>query len=86
MCAKLGRELPGLDYPPFEGELGVRIWRSVSQEAWNLFLEHFKMVLNEYRLAGGTDVASNVFFDQAEKFLFAGGASTPPPDYVAPRG
>ena len=80
-CVKLGKELPGLDYPPFGGELGERIWREVSAEAWKLYLEHFKMIMNEYRLQGGTEQATKAFFDEAEKFFFGEGAQLPP-DYV----
>ena len=57
-CAKLQRELPGLDYKPFPNELGQRIYDSISQEAWKLWLEHFKMIMNEYRLAGGSELAA----------------------------
>lgn len=80
-CVKLGRELPGLDYPPFGGELGARIWRNVSEEAWKMFLEHFKMIMNEYRLAGGTEEASRAFVETAESYFFGEGAK-PPPDFV----
>ena len=52
-CKKLGRELPGLTFKPFPNELGQRIYDDISQDAWKLWLEHFKMVLNEYRLAPG---------------------------------
>ena len=34
-CVKLGKELPGLEEPPWSGELGQRIYDNVSQEAWN---------------------------------------------------
>jgi Fe-S cluster biosynthesis and repair protein YggX len=77
-CVKLGKELPGLEYPPFGGELGDKIWLSVSEEAWKMFLEQFKMIMNEYRLQGGTDQATNVFMEQANKYFFEGGTEAPP--------
>src|SRR5215472_7938434 len=49
-CVKLGRELPGLDEPPFDTELGQKIYENVSAEAWRMWAEHSKMLLNEYRL------------------------------------
>jgi len=49
-CVKFGRDLPGLDRPPWKGELGKRVYESVSKEAWKLWIEHSKMVMNEYRL------------------------------------
>ncbi len=50
MCVKLGRELPGLDAPPWPGPLGKRIFDHVSLEAWEMWEERMKMILNEYRL------------------------------------
>ena len=49
-CAKLGREAEGLDCPPLKGELGQRVFDNVSKEAWRMWLEHSKMLINEYRL------------------------------------
>ncbi len=83
-CVKLGKELPGLEYPPLGGELGDRIWLHVSEEAWKMFLEHFKMIMNEYRLQGGTEQATKAFLEQAEKYFFGEGAQLPP-DYVPPK-
>lgn len=77
-CAKLGKELPGLEYPPFGGPLGDRIWLEVSDEAWKGFLEHFKMIMNEYRLQGGSEQATRAFLEQAEKYFFGEGVEAPP--------
>ena len=49
-CAKLGREAEGLDFPPYPGELGKRIFEHVSKEAWKTWLEHQKMLVNENHL------------------------------------
>ena len=49
-CKKFQKELPGLDMPPWPGELGQRIYENVSAEAWKLWEERMKMILNEYRL------------------------------------
>ena len=83
-CKKLGETLPGLPYKPFNDALGQRIYDSVSQEAWKMWLEHFKMIMNEYRLAGGSEQANQVLFDQAEKYFFGEGAALPP-DYKPPQ-
>ncbi|MBI2508770.1 MAG: oxidative damage protection protein, partial [Betaproteobacteria bacterium] len=48
-CVKLGREAEGLDFPPYPGELGKRIFEQVSKEAWKQWLEHQKMLVNENR-------------------------------------
>ena len=49
-CVKFQKELPALDEPPWPGELGQRIYENVSVEAWKLWEERMKMILNEYRL------------------------------------
>ena len=77
LCRKLGRELPGLGFKPFPNELGQRIYDSISQDAWKMWLEHFKMVLNEYRLAPGDPRTTEVLYQQAEQFLFGEGAAAP---------
>jgi Fe-S cluster biosynthesis and repair protein YggX len=57
-CVKFQKELPGLDEVPFEGHpLGQRIYENVSKEAWKLWVERMKMILNEYRLNLGTPQA-----------------------------
>ena len=82
-CKKLGRELPGLAFKPFPNELGQRIYDSVSQEAWKLWLEHFKMVMNEYRLSPADPRTNQILYQQAEQFFFGEGAQLPP-DYRPP--
>ena len=49
-CVKFKKEMPGLDEPPFDNELGKKVYDNVSQEAWRMWMEHCKMLLNEYRL------------------------------------
>ncbi|MFZ0956546.1 MAG: oxidative damage protection protein, partial [Candidatus Sulfotelmatobacter sp.] len=49
-CVKLKKELPGLDEPPFDNDLGRKIYDNVSKQAWQMWTEHCKMLLNEYRL------------------------------------
>ena len=56
-CIKLSKELPGLEDAPWPDELGDRIWENVSEEGWKLWLEHQKMLLNEYRLNPSTPEA-----------------------------
>jgi len=83
-CVKLQRELPGLERPPFNDELGKRIYENVSKEAWVMFREHLKMVINEYRLALGTEEANKIIEKQMEDYFFGPGAALPP-GYVPPK-
>ena len=49
-CVKLEKDCEGLDFPPIPGELGKKIWENVSKEAWNEWIKHQTMLVNEYRL------------------------------------
>lgn len=49
-CIKLGKEAEGLDFPPYPGDLGKRIWESVSKQAWADWIKHQTMLVNENRL------------------------------------
>jgi Fe-S cluster biosynthesis and repair protein YggX len=77
-CVKFGKELPGLEEPPWSGELGQRIYENVSQQAWDLWAEHLKMILNEYRLNPATREAQEIIEKQMENFFFGKGAQLPP--------
>ncbi len=82
-CVKLQRKLPGLDEAPWPGALGRRIYENVSMEAWKLWEERMKMILNEYRLMPWQKEAQKLVADQMEDFFFGEGSALPP-DYVAP--
>jgi Fe-S cluster biosynthesis and repair protein YggX len=49
-CVILGKEAEGLDWAPYPGDLGQRIYDNVSKEAWQRWLSHQTMLINEYRL------------------------------------
>ncbi len=78
-CAKLQKELPALDENPFENHpLGQKIYDSISKDAWRMWVEHMKMLMNEYRLNLGTKEAQEFLFAQMEQFFFGQGSSLPP--------
>src|SRR6187549_2797863 len=77
-CVKLGRELPGLEEAPWPGPLGQRIYDSVSQEAWEMWEERMKMILNEYRLMPWQKEAQDIVAKHMEEFFFGEGAALPP--------
>jgi Fe-S cluster biosynthesis and repair protein YggX len=80
-CVKLGREAPGLEKPPLPGELGKRIFDNVSEEAWGQWLEHQKMLMNEYRIDLSDKSSRQILKQQMEQFFFGEGSQLPP-DYV----
>ena len=82
-CVKLGRELPGLDRPPWKGELGQRIYESISKEAWMMWVNHSKMLLNEFRLNPLDPNSQKMMEEQMENFFFGDGAKLPE-GYIPP--
>jgi Fe-S cluster biosynthesis and repair protein YggX len=76
-CIKLGRPAPGLPKPPFKGELGQRIFDSISAEAWKAWLEHSKMIVNEYRLDMTSPAHQKVWFGECEKYFWGEGSKLP---------
>ena len=82
-CVKLGREAEGLDFPPYPGELGKRIYENVSKEAWQQWLKHQTMLINEYRLVAFEPKARQFLAGEMEKHFFGGGTELPP-GYVPP--
>jgi Fe-S cluster biosynthesis and repair protein YggX len=82
-CAKLKQELPGLPEPPFDSDLGKKIYDNVSQQAWGQWMEHCKMLLNEYRLNPARKQDQEVIVKQMEQFFFGEGSARPA-EYVPP--
>ena len=73
-CVKLGREAEGLDFPPLPNELGKRVFESVSKEAWQQWLRHQTMLVNENRLNLADVRARKYLAEQMEKHFFGSGA------------
>jgi len=83
-CVKLKQELEGLSEPPFDNHpLGQRIYDNVSKEAWRQWVDHMKMIMNEYRLNLGTREAQEFLLKQMEIYFFGEGVALPS-DYVPP--
>jgi len=76
-CTFLQREAEGLDRVPYPGALGQRIFESISKEAWQQWLRHQTMLMNEYRLSPIEPKARQFLVEEMEKFLFSGGARKP---------
>jgi Fe-S cluster biosynthesis and repair protein YggX len=76
-CVLLGADLPGLERPPYPGALGQRIYAEISQQAWQQWLRHQTMLINEYRLSVIEPKARKFLEEEMEKFLFGGGAAKP---------
>ncbi|MBW6494585.1 MAG: oxidative damage protection protein [Burkholderiaceae bacterium] len=84
-CVKLQREAPGLDFPPYPGDLGRRIYESVSAEAWQGWLRLQTMLVNENRLNLADAQARKYLATQMEKHFFGDGGDAPA-GYVPPGG
>ena len=78
-CVKFQKEMEGLEEIPFEGHpLGQKIFDSVSKEAWKMWIEHMKMIMNEYRLNLANKEAQEFLMQQMEEYFFGEGAAAPP--------
>ena len=75
-CIKLDKEAEGLDFPPYPGELGKRIYTHVSKEAWAIWLKQQTMLVNENRLNLADAAARKYLTEQTEKYFFGDGADT----------
>ena len=82
-CILLGREAEGLERVPYPGELGQRIYDNVSKEAWQKWLGHQTMLINEYRLVPFEPKARKFLVGEMEKFFFGAGSKAPE-GYVNP--
>ncbi|MCX7213046.1 MAG: oxidative damage protection protein [Burkholderiales bacterium] len=71
-CIKLQKEAEGLDFPPYPGELGKRIYENVSKDAWQAWLKHQTMLVNENRLNLADVRARKYLATQMESFFFGG--------------
>ena len=82
-CIKLSKEGEGLKRVPYPGDLGKRIYENVSQEAWQMWLEHQTMLINENRLTPIEPKDRKFLEEEMEKFFFGEGSEAPE-GYVSP--
>jgi len=80
-CVILKAEAEGLDFAPYPGELGQKIYDNVSREAWQRWLGHQTILINEYRLTPIEPEARKFLETEMEKYFFGEG-STIPREYV----
>jgi Fe-S cluster biosynthesis and repair protein YggX len=83
-CIKLEQEAEGLDFAPYPGELGKRIWENVSKDAWAAWLKHQTMLVNENRLNLADIRARKYLATQMESYFFGTGGDMPS-GYVPPQ-
>ncbi|WP_373019594.1 oxidative damage protection protein [Thiomicrorhabdus sp.] len=69
-CAKMGEEMEGLDFLPFPGELGQKVFDNISKEAWKQWLAQQTILINEYRLSSLDPKARSFLQEEMQKFLF----------------
>ncbi len=82
-CIKLNREAEGLDFQPYPGALGERIFEQVSKQAWQQWLAHQTMLINENRLSPIEPAHRKFLETEMEKYFFGSG-SAKPAGYVDP--
>ncbi|MGD8525692.1 MAG: oxidative damage protection protein [Thioalkalispiraceae bacterium] len=85
-CQVLKKEAPGLDVPPYPGELGQRIYENISSEAWNQWLQRLTMIINENRLSTADPASVEVIEQHMVGFLFGEGEAGQLPEGFVPQG
>jgi len=83
-CAKLGKEAEGLERIPYPGELGQKIFDTISKEAWQMWMDRQTMLMNENRLSPIDPKAKQFLLDEMNKFLFTGEEGAEIEGYVPP--
>ena len=83
-CEYFKKQKPGLERQPYPGEIGEKIFDSISKEAWQLWLEHQTMLINENRLSLVDPEARKFLQDEMQKFLYGEG-SNKPDEYIPPK-
>jgi Fe-S cluster biosynthesis and repair protein YggX len=76
-CVKLKKEAEALDYQPYPGDIGIRIMKEISAEAWQLWMNHQTMLINEMRLSPVDPKARKFLEEEMDKFLFGEGSKAP---------
>ncbi len=76
-CVKLKKEAEALDYQPYPGDIGLRIMKEISAEAWQLWMNHQTMLINEMRLSPVDPKARKFLEEEMDKFLFGEGSKVP---------
>ena len=82
-CVKLDKEAEGLKVQPYPGKSGQRIFENVSQEAWQMWLNHQTILINENRLTPYEPKARKFLEEEMEKFFFGEGSEVPQ-EFVPP--
>jgi Fe-S cluster biosynthesis and repair protein YggX len=80
-CNKIGEELEGLDFVPFPGEFGQKIYDNISKQAWKDWLTQQTILINEYRLSSLDQKAQKFLKEEMEKFLFSDEEITMPKEF-----
>jgi len=76
-CILLGAELEALESIPYPGDLGKRIFKNISKNAWEKWLGHQTILINEYRLSPINADHRKFLEDEMEKFFFGDGSEKP---------
>ncbi len=76
-CQMLGEELPGLEFQTYPGELGKRIFENISAKAWQDWLNHQTMLINEHRLSPINPEHRSFLEAEMEKYFFGQGSEKP---------
>ena len=78
-CVKLGKEAPGLERQTYPGDLGKRVYDTISAEAWQMWMGQQTILINEFRLSVMDPAARQYLEKEMQRFLFEEGDYIPEP-------
>ncbi len=84
-CQFLDQPAPGLDRPPYPGELGERIYTNISAEAWQQWLNRLVMIVNEHQLNTSDPKSLEIIEQHMLGFLFNEGDAGQTPEGFMPQ-
>lgn len=70
-CRKYKEDLPGLERPPYPGAKGQDVFDNISQKAWQDWMTHQTMLINEKQL-NLLDAGTRVYLGEQMALFFSG--------------
>ena len=68
-CQKYGKQMEGLDAPPFPGPKGLEAFENISKQAWSDWIAHQTTLINEKHLNMMDKEHRNYLNQQRDLFL-----------------
>ncbi len=82
-CRKYQQDMEGLDAPPFPGAKGEDLYNNISKQAWQDWMQHQTMLINEKHL-NMMDMTARTYLKEQMTKYFSGEDYDAAEGYVPP--